>query len=209
MGVFQLDYNVHCKHVPRACTHLPTRTMCIKQQWPVRSFTAAGFWKWNPTHLGLGAMLTAPPQAFLLPYRSGSHFRFSLLFGQAIRASGSAWIMVLAVLLWALLLAFCLHPFRWDPGGAIRTSESLLYCNSPLLHCKADMAHRFICNLSDRFWNFPLHCSWSCHAKYAMKKSPSTNISRPQDVTLCFIGLAKRVAKAARDALLAAVPFLW
>lgn len=131
------------------------RTICIKQQWPVRTFTAAGFWKGNPTHVDLGAMLSASPQTFLLPYRWGSHFRVSFPFAQAIRASGSVCLHVLAVLIWALLLAFWLHPFTQDPGGAARTLKSLLYCSSSLLHCKADMAHRFTCNPLDRFWNFP------------------------------------------------------
>lgn len=52
-----------------------------------------------------------------------------------------------------------------------------------------------------------LCCLWSCHAKDASKISPSANISRPQDLTVCCSGLAEWVAKVARDALLAAVPF--
>lgn len=51
------------------------------------------------THVDLGAMLSASPQAFLLPYRWGSHFRVSFPFGQAIRASGSVCLHVLAVLI--------------------------------------------------------------------------------------------------------------
>lgn len=150
--------------------------------------------------------LTAPLQVFLHRCRSGSHFRFPFPFGQAGRALA---LRVLAALIRALLLAFWLHPFGWDPGGAARTLTSLLYCSSSLLHCKVDMAHRFIRNPLGTFWNFPLCHLWSCHARDATKISPTTNISRPRDLMLCCIGLGEWVAKVASDALLAAVPSPW
>lgn len=72
-------------------------------------------------HLGPSRCAAAPPQAFLLPQRSGSLLRFSLLCGQATRADLS----------WDLLPAF------WqDPGGAPGIFQFLLLCSRSLLHCQ-------------------------------------------------------------------------
>lgn len=133
----------------------PMRTMCIKQRWPVRGCTAAGFWEGNPAHPGIGAMLTAPPWAFLHPCRSGSRFRFFFPLGLLA-------LHVLAVLIWVLLLASWIHLFAYNPGGAARALKSLLYWSISLLHHTADMAHGFMCNPLDRELPFVLLVVLQC-----------------------------------------------
>lgn len=93
--------------------HVPTRNICIQQQWPGRDLTGAG--RGIPTPGPIQVCL------LLLPQRSGSLLRLSFLYGQAMRAD----------------LSRDLLPAFWqDPGGASGIFKPLLLCSRSLLHCQ-------------------------------------------------------------------------